>query len=283
MTLADISTAFLHALMEGDVRVLPPVEYYPEGGVVWKLKRAFYGLRNAPKLWQQHLAATLESQGFRRMNSDPNLYYNASRKVYILCYVDDLMILGEKKAVADVVASRQRELLLRVTGELSEGQEATFLGRRTQRTSTSVEMFMETSYIDRILEQAGTKTCKAAPTPGTDALKKGKAELAAAVSPEEHQQYRKLVGQLLWLCNLRMDIMCAVKELSRGRAAPTTDHWANIKRFLRYLSGTKGYAQEICPKLRLSEKHSSLDVHTCVDSDWAGGPYTRRSTSGVAT
>ena len=41
--------------------------------------------------------------------------------------------------------------------------------------------------------------------------------------------------------------------------------------------------QELCPKLRLSEKHSSLDVHTYVDSDWAGDPDTRRATSGVAT
>ena len=65
VTLAEMWTAFLHALMEGDVWVRPPVEYYPEGGVVWKLKRALYGLKNAPKLWQQHLAATLESQGFR--------------------------------------------------------------------------------------------------------------------------------------------------------------------------------------------------------------------------
>ena len=262
VTLADISTAFLHALMDGDAWVLPPVEYYPEGGVVWKLKRALYGLKNAPKLWQQHLAATLESQGFRRMKSDPNLYYSASRKVYILCYVDDLMIFGNKKAVAEVAESLQKELLLRVTGELSEGQEATFLGRRARRTSTSVEMFMETSYIDSILEQAGMKTCKAAPTPGTDALKKGKAELAEALSPEERQQYRKLVGQLLWLCNLRMDIMCAVKELSRGLAAPTTDHSAKLKHLLRYLAGTKNYVQELCPKIRLSEKHSSLDVHT---------------------
>ena len=113
-------------------------------------------------------------------------------------------------------------------------------------------------------------------------LKKGKAELAGALSPEEHQQYRKLVGQLLWLCNLRMDIMYAVKELSRGLAAPTTDHSAKLKHLLRYLSGTKEYVQELCPKIRLSEKHSSLDVHTYVDSDWAGDPDTRRSTSGVA-
>ena len=109
--------------MEGDVCILPPVEYYLEGGVVWNLKRALHGLKNAPKLWQQRLAATSESQGFRRMKSDPNWYYNASRKVYILCYVDDLMIFGDKKAAADVVESLQKkELLLRVAGELSEGQ-----------------------------------------------------------------------------------------------------------------------------------------------------------------
>ena len=283
VTLADVSTAFLHASMDGEVLVLPPVEYYPSGDVVWKLKRALYGLKNAPKLWQQHLASTLESKGFQRMKSDPNLYFHAKRKIYLLCYVDDLMLFGERKAVADLVADLQTELLLRVTGELSEGQEATFLGRRMRRTSTSVQMFMETSYVDRILELAGMATCKAAPTPGTDALKRGTAELAKPLSPEEHQQYRKLVGQLLWLSNLRMDIMYAIKELSRGLASPTTDHWAKLKHLLRYLSGTKDYAQELCPKLRLSEKHSSLDVHTYVDSDWAGDPDSRRSTSGVAT
>ena len=269
--------------MDGEVLVLPPAEYYPSGDVVWKLKRALYGLKNAPKLWQQHLASTLESKGFQRMKSNPNSYFHAKRKSYLLCYVDDLMLFGERKAVADLVADLQKELLLRVTGELSEGQEATFLGRHMRRTSTSVQMFMETSYVDRILELAGMATCKAAPTPGTDALKRGTAELAEPLSPEEHQQYRKLVGQLLWLSNLRMDIMYAIKELSRGLASPTTDHWAKLKHLLRYLSGTKDYVQELCPKLRLSEKHSSLDVHTYVDSDWAGDPDSRRSTSGVAT
>ena len=126
-------------------------------------------------------------------------------------------------------------------------------------------------------------TCKAAPNPGPDSLKRGTAELAEPLSPEEHQQYRKLVGQLLWLSNLRADIMYAIKELSRGLASLTTDRWAKLRHLLRYLSGTKSYVQDLCPKLRLSEKESSLDVHTYVDSDWAGDPDSRRSTSGVDT
>ena len=127
-------------------------------------------------------------------------------------------------------------------------------------------MFMETSYVDRILESAGMSTCKVAPTPGTDALKRGAAELAEPLPPENHQRYRKLVGQLLM-----------VEQLARGHhVCPTTDHWAKLKHLLQYASGTKDYVQELCPKLRLSEKHSSLDVHTYVDSDWAGDPDSRR-------
>ena len=107
-------------------------------------------------------------------------------------------------------------------------------------------------------------------------------EAQDALTPQEHQQYRKLVGQLWWMGNLRMDIMHAIKELSRRLASPTTDHWAKLKHLLRYLRGTKDYVQELCPKLRLSEKHSSLGVHTYMDNDWAGDPDSRRSTSGVA-
>ena len=84
VTLADVSTAFLHASMDGEVLVLPPVEYYPSGDVVWKLKRALYGLKNAPKLWQQHLASTLESKGFQRMKSDPNCISTQSAR-FISC------------------------------------------------------------------------------------------------------------------------------------------------------------------------------------------------------
>ena len=40
----DVSTAFLHALLTDEVFVIPPVEYYPNGGVLWKLRKAMYGL-----------------------------------------------------------------------------------------------------------------------------------------------------------------------------------------------------------------------------------------------
>ena len=104
---------------------------------MWRLKRALYGLKNAPKLWQQHLASRLELKDFQRMKSDPSLHFHTKRKIYLLCYVDDLMLFGEQKALADLVVDLQKELLLRVTAELSEARkppssDAACGGRRLQ-------------------------------------------------------------------------------------------------------------------------------------------------------
>ena len=74
ITMGDVSTAFLHALMNEEVFVWPPKEFYPEGKCLWRLKKAMYGLRQAPKLWQEHFAEVMTTKlGFRRCKSDPNL------------------------------------------------------------------------------------------------------------------------------------------------------------------------------------------------------------------
>ena len=78
----DVSTAFLHALLLTDeVFVIPPVEYYPNGGVLWKLCKAMYGLKQSPRMWQQQPA----SLGFERLKSDPNLYFQPEQRCYMLC------------------------------------------------------------------------------------------------------------------------------------------------------------------------------------------------------
>ena len=50
ITLGDVSSAFLHAAMSGEVFVWPPKEFYPNGDCLWKLKKAMYGLRQAPNV-----------------------------------------------------------------------------------------------------------------------------------------------------------------------------------------------------------------------------------------
>ena len=281
ITCCDISTAFLHADISGEeIFVVPPAEYYPEGGIVWRLKKALYGLKNSPRLWQDHFAAVMKKLGFSRMKSDPNLYVHVQKRVYVLAYVDDLMVFGSRAAIDHFTKELSKDLLLKITGQLSEGNDVSFLGRNIRRTSDSIQLSMKSSYVETMIKTLGLETCKPAATPGVDALKK--VVDSTPLPSEDHRLYRRVVGQLLWLSSVRMDIMYAVKELSRGLTSPTCDHMSKLKHLVRYLTSTQAFVQELRPTLKLSDKHKALDINVYVDSDWAGCPDTRRSTSGVS-
>ena len=76
--------------------MIPPAEVNPNGDKLWKLLKAMYGLRSAPKAWQDHFAKIMATLGFRRLKSEPNVYVNSDTGVMVLSYVDDLLYSGPK-------------------------------------------------------------------------------------------------------------------------------------------------------------------------------------------
>ena len=189
-------------------------------------------------MWQQHFASVAASLGFELLKSDSNLYFHPERRCYMLCYVDDLLIFGDKKTTEFLFSELQKQLCLRSEGVLEPGTSISFLGRCITRREDSIEMSMPTSYIDKMLEQLDMLKCRHAATPGTDALRK-LIDSEELLSPEAHRLYRRIVGQLLWLSSIRPDIQFAVKELSRGLTSPTEDHRTKMKTLLRYLAGNQ--------------------------------------------
>jgi hypothetical protein len=147
---ADVSTAFLHATLTEDVYIRPPAEYYPAGGVIWKLKRALYGLKNSPRLWQDHFASTMNEHDFVRTKCDSNLYYHKSLRLYIVCYVDDLLLLDDDLIVS-TLSALNKSLLLRETGKLDEGTSVDFLGRVITKHNGAITLTMDPKFIDALL------------------------------------------------------------------------------------------------------------------------------------
>lgn len=111
--LGDTSTAFLHAAVLTDYFVWPPKEYYPDGNVLWKLRKALHGMKGSPRAWQDYFADVLRDLCGRRFKSDANLYYFASHYCYMLVYVDDIMIVG--KHTTDLFKGVDEKVLLRRT------------------------------------------------------------------------------------------------------------------------------------------------------------------------
>ncbi|XP_061343987.1 secreted RxLR effector protein 161-like [Gastrolobium bilobum] len=89
------------------------------------------------------------------------------------------------------------------------------------------------------------------------------------------QQYRSLVGGLIYLTHTRPDISYSVGVISRFMHTPTKHHYGAAKRILRYVAGTRDFG--IWYK---QVKQCNLVGYT--DSDWEGCMEDRRSTAGYA-
>ena len=276
----DISTAFLPAAATADLYMYPPKEFYnPEDNIVWKLLKAIYGLRSSPKAWQKHLSEVLQQIGLHRSTAEPNIYMTTTRNCFVLAYVDDLLFLGEEETVNKIFKAIQQQLPLRPTGTLSPGNTVAFLGRNITNRGDHYEISLSDEYVTTLLTETKLQDSKPAPAPGTSALKAATADHDQDLSTEEHSQYRRAVGKLQWMTYTRPDISYATKELARALQQPTTADQQKLKHLLRYIKGTKDYKQIIRPTVKIPAK-AIPDINVYVDSDWAGCPTTRRSTTG---
>ena len=273
----DISTAFLHAkAATDDLFMFPPAEFYnPEDQVVWKLNKAIYGLRSSPKAWQKHLAETLQQLGMNRLASEPNVYKTTAGNVFVLCYVDDLLFLGEPTAVNKLFTDIQQHLLLQPTGDLTVGNTVSFLGRNIVNKGDYYEISLADNYTTELLNETGMANGKPSPAPGT---KVSITEQEQTLNAEEHSAYRRAVGKLQWMTYTRPDISYATKELARSLTEPTTADQQKLKHLLRYIRGTQHYKYYVRPTVTSTE--ITPDVGVYVDSDWAGCATTRKSTTG---
>jgi len=159
----DVTTAFLHAwLSEGTkIYVWPPKEFYAAGDILWRLRRAMYGLRTSPAEWQKHFADTMAELKFVRLQSDANVYVNYEELVFILAYVDDLMVMGPDEAAEEIITKLKEKFLLKQTGTLSnEGDTIQFLGRQLTRRGDAIVLTMNKDYLNTDFELLNIMRCQ---------------------------------------------------------------------------------------------------------------------------
>ncbi|XP_055910669.1 uncharacterized protein LOC129945033 [Eupeodes corollae] len=86
--------------------------------------------------------------------------------------------------------------------------------------------------------------------------------------------YQEAIGSLLYISQgTRPGISYSVNMLSRFNSRPGSQHWAAVKRVMRYLKGTQNF------KLVFA-KHQNENVIGFCDADWASNTEDRRSCTG---
>jgi hypothetical protein len=70
---------------------------------VFLLRKAMYGLKQAPKAWYSHIDSYLLQMGFEKSDVDPNLYYiiRGEDTLILILYVDDLFITGLEHLIVE--------------------------------------------------------------------------------------------------------------------------------------------------------------------------------------
>ena len=118
----DFSNAFVQAPLEKDVYVALPALFEDASGIdskelCLKLKKSLYGMKEAPKLWGDHLSKALDRCGFKPANEDLAVYYG--RGMVIVVFVDDVLFFGLDESEMEKVINE-----LQTDGfELKKGKE----------------------------------------------------------------------------------------------------------------------------------------------------------------
>src|SRR5687768_2713464 len=89
----DVPSAFLNAEPEEDVYMEMP-ECYGEDGMVLRLNKAIYGLKQGPRNWYRLISAFLKDElGYTACVSDPCLFFKKSKTgklMFVFLFVDDM-------------------------------------------------------------------------------------------------------------------------------------------------------------------------------------------------
>ena len=205
-TTCNISTAFLHVSMTERLLIRPPSECSPNGNCLCWLKGAMYGLKQTPVPWQTHFTKVMTELGVHRCKTDSNLYCHDSSELYVLRYIDDLLVCGTPERTKEFTDRLSQEVLWKTESELKPQTSTDLLGRTSKHNGDSIGVSMPTAYVTDLLKLCGMKDSKPSPTTETSTVCKIQPD---TLDRHERKKYRAIVGKLLRLSLIRPDIAYA--------------------------------------------------------------------------
>ena len=261
----DIKTAFLNGNLDETIFMEQPEGFEVNGDLVCKLNRSLYGLKQAPRTWNKRLESVLKEVGLKVSTSDPCLFISPNKDLFLVIYVDDGLVIGSNQEL-------KLKLLesLKSNFDITFGDSSCFIGLQIKRERGSI-FIHQSSYATRVLERFNMLDCSPVGTPSESHIV---LELSEKKEPDQHYNYRELIGCLMFLAIVsRPDLAYSVNKLSQFMTHYQKEHWTAGLRVLKYLKGTLNHG------ILYNGKDCILTAYS--DADYAGDKVTRRSRTGT--
>ncbi|RVW55201.1 Retrovirus-related Pol polyprotein from transposon RE2 [Vitis vinifera] len=151
----DIKNAFLHGDLAEEVYMEQPPGFVAKGesGLVCRLRRSLYGLKQSPRAWFSRFSSVVQEFGMFRSTTDHSVFYHhnsSGQCIYLVVYVDDIIITGSDQN--GIKKLKQHLFTNFQTKDL--GKLKYFLGIEITQSSSGVVLSQRKYALD-ILEETG--------------------------------------------------------------------------------------------------------------------------------
>jgi len=149
----DVKSTFLNGPLEEDVYVTQPPGFEVNGKeqMMYKLHKALYGFKQAPRAWNKRIDQFLLQIGFKKRKAEYGIYVqnlNEENITMIFLYVDDLLVTGcNHNEIEKFIHIIRCEFEMYDLGRLSY-----FLGLELKANNTGIVMHQQ-KYIGELLDR----------------------------------------------------------------------------------------------------------------------------------
>jgi hypothetical protein len=288
----DVNTAFPNALLPESEQIymkIPPELKYAFPELVWsedaylRLLRALYGLKQASREWYETLSKFLKDNGYEPTVADSCVFIKGvgDNRVIVIIYVDDIIVGAKQQCDLDAL-----RVLLHAQYKLKDEELKVFLGIEiTQNTLRNHIRLNQDTHIANVVSKF---KCFINDRPSPHVPMNPLQKLSRLQQPQTQEArdamalipYRSAIGSLNFPAMItRMDISFAVNKCARYMSNPGQAHWDAVLDILAYLRGVPSASIEYSGDFSKTNFLPNV-IYAFVDSDHAGDPDTRRSTSG---
>jgi len=243
----DFKQAFLQAdVVNPNLYIeLPELPYEMEGGeygpgkgkgMVGRLKKALYGLRDSPRLFSIHLRKFLTSEavGVQLLSSDRNVFkWSFQGETMMGCiHVDDVLFAPSGGVIREEFL-RRVQLSFEITGGQAPVEKFCGYEFRYDKGAQTITMHQE-SFARAVLEKYDMLGVKPVDTP----MKVGETPLepwTGIATDRQTFDYAMFVGDLTWLTRTNPRLAFSAQDLSQFVANPGPDHVAAARRVLAHI------------------------------------------------
>ena len=280
ISLIDVKRAYFNAQIDASepaTFVELPQEDPDRESMCAQLLRHMYGTRGAADGWQEEYSTLLVSLGFKQGDASPNVFRHPTRLITTSVHGDDFTSSGPADALDWLEEAVAEHYEITISPRMGPGpqdaKEGRVLNRIIRWLEHSIEYECDPRQIERLVAECGLEGAKAVATPGVKATFQELQEDGAELPGHLTTAFRGAAARGNYIAADRLDVQFACKEVCRCMSKPSLHAWKAMKRLCRYLAGA--------PRLVYVFEQQTVDaIDVYTDTDWAGCPLTRKSTSG---